>query len=178
MNVLSYLKQNKWKVLILILLVLIYLFRYEIKYTILELLRYRSKSPGVEAKLKEVHPILRYKISFVIREAEKNGEIVKITSAHRNPVHNASVGGAKYSCHIPRSAVDMNIGNLRMASPKSAWKPYVDIAKAQGLRWGGDFSGYYDPVHFDIELEKGYSCQEEILDPTERLVFGKFARIW
>lgn len=165
-------------VLVTLLVVILILFRYEIKYIILELLRYKSKSPGVEEELKTVHPLLRYRIAPMIKKAEQDGKVVKVTSAVREEGHNEEVGGAKYSCHLSKvkEAVDLNIGNLTMSSSKSAWEPYANISKDNGLRWGGDFSGYYDPVHFDLNLIS--NCKEGIEEPSERLIFGKFRPIW
>lgn len=164
-------------VLVTVIVVILFLFRYEIKYVLLEAIRYKPKSPGANEALKQVHPILRYKIGPMLRKAEEDGHIVKITSTHRTSVGNANVGGAKYSCHLVRMAVDLNIGDIKMASPRSKWLPYANIAKENGLRWGGEFSGYYDPVHFDIDQVS--SCKEEILEEgNERLIFGKFKPIW
>lgn len=158
--------------LLIIVIIAIIAFRYEIKYSYLELVRYKSKSPGVEDKLKELHPLLRYRISIVIRQAEKEGLIVKVTSGHRPEEYNASIGGAKYSHHIWRSGVDLNIGDLRMASSKSKWKKWADLGKSVGLRWGGDFAGNYDPVHFDLGNE--YKVIE--IDKGDRLIFGKYVK--
>jgi len=35
----------------------------------------------------------------------------------------------------------------------SDWKSsgIVDMAKDMGFKWGGDFSGYHDPIHFYLE---------------------------
>jgi hypothetical protein len=41
---------------------------------------------------------------------------------------------------------------LMLASPKQQWEDsgVVQIGKALGMRWGGDFTSNYDPIHFDI----------------------------
>ena len=69
----------------------------------------------------------------------------------------SSPGGSPHNYGL---AMDMNFSykdsktgktvNVNSRSPKNIWKPIVDIAKKNKLRWGGDFKTNYDPVHFDV----------------------------
>lgn len=100
-------------------------------------------------------------IDFV-QEIEALGWVVIITQSYRtmskqaelhslNP-KNAAPG---LSAHEYGFAIDINAlkGNmhLKKSTTKQQW---VDsgipaIAKKYDLRWGGNFSNYYDPIHFD-----------------------------
>lgn len=70
----------------------------------------------------------------------------------QNPL-NASPGT---SSHEQDRAIDMNIikdGNVLMkSSSKLQWEGtgVPQIARQLGLKWGGDFKNYHDPVHFEI----------------------------
>ena len=71
---------------------------------------------------------------------------------HRKDLRNA-IGGL--SAHNYGFAIDINCtkGNLHLKKDSTA-KEWIDsgivaIAKKHGLRWGGDFNNYFDPIHFD-----------------------------
>lgn len=74
------------------------------------------------------------------------------TRLHKENSKNA-IGG--YSAHNYGFAIDVNFikGNIQLkkASDSKSWldSGIIKIAKECGLRWGGDFKGYYDPIHFD-----------------------------
>jgi hypothetical protein len=64
---------------------------------------------------------------------------------------------AVHSHHNTGTAVDFNpiLPSGTWLNSKTKAKPWkdsgvVNIAKGMGMRWGGDFSGYYDPIHIDI----------------------------
>lgn len=73
---------------------------------------------------------------------------------------------AGFSKHNYGFALDMNFRNkksgkeLKMATSKNDWlaSGLPQQAKKMGFEWGGDYSGYYDPVH--LELQIGKSMQE------------------
>jgi D-alanyl-D-alanine carboxypeptidase len=85
------------------------------------------------------------------RDEEKQALLKKM-----NP-KNASAGKSK---HNFGKAVDICVFKrnglftrwLVKSSSKQAWEAskIPIIAKQYGLNWGGDFSNYHDPVHFDI----------------------------
>jgi hypothetical protein len=81
------------------------------------------------------------------RSWEKQAEL------HKQNPKNASAGNSShnYGFALDLNVLDKNGNNiLRMATPKSSWENsgIVRIAKDMGFKWGGDFRGYYDPVHF------------------------------
>jgi hypothetical protein len=64
------------------------------------------------------------------------------------------VPGGGSSAHNLGRAIDMNAAQA---------KEFVKYAKAVGLRWGGDFSSGYDPVHFDNMTSTGASYSKDLL---------------
>ena len=105
-------------------------------------------------------------ITFLNRVKKELGWSVIITTSYRDFLEqeelkqknkkNAEPG---MSSHNYGFAIDVNFikGNgkdfkqLKKDSIKSEWEDsgIIKIAKECGLRWGGDFLGYYDPIHFD-----------------------------
>lgn len=97
-----------------------------------------------------------------INEAEKLGLQVIITQSTRSIIdqkriylkdkRNAVPG---LSAHQYGFAIDINVvwkgKRLVKNSPVGEWieSGIVSIAKSLGLRWGGEFTGYADTVHFD-----------------------------
>ena len=68
---------------------------------------------------------------------------------------NATAG---FSLHNYGAALDINVSYgdnwLRKSSSKADWEKtgIPQYAKNKyNLRWGGDFNGYHDPIHFDLE---------------------------
>lgn len=64
---------------------------------------------------------------------------------------------ANYSYHLAGLAFDFNPvmpnGNwINSKAPKSTWisSQIPSIGKSLNLRWGGNFSSNYDPIHFDL----------------------------
>ena len=61
-----------------------------------------------------------------------------------------------YSLHNFGMGLDLNatdgLSYLRKASSKEAWENtgIPQIAREMGIKWGGDFVYYHDPVHFDL----------------------------
>lgn len=74
-------------------------------------------------------------------------------------------------------AIDINATNgtsyLRKSSSKIDWENtgIPQIARDMGLRWGGDFKNYYDPVHFDLGNDYDASHLKE-------LAFAQFGTNW
>jgi hypothetical protein len=100
-----------------------------------------------------------------LRDIEKMGYKIIITNGVRtinkqrqlnqeNP-QNAKAG---FSHHNYGTGIDINViyknNWLRKSSSKEDWEKtgIPKFAKTKyNLRWGGDFVGYHDPVHFDLE---------------------------
>ena len=63
-----------------------------------------------------------------------------------------------------------------MASSKTSWQKVANLGKAKyGLRWGGDFSGGWDKVHFDYGNK--YSIQQlKALYEMNELVNKKYVK--
>lgn len=113
-------------------------------------------------------------ISF-INDIQALGYVVVITGSYRtfqrsaelkkeNP-KNAAPG---FSSHNYGTAIDINLVKdgrmIRKDNSKKDWEAtgVVQLAKKKyGMRWGGDFSGYADNVHFDLnnkyDTEKLYA---------------------
>ena len=107
------------------------------------------------AYFKQIHPKYRIVFEKFVERSEKAGYDIIFTSVYRDAQKQKEVSAYSTSYHNLGMAVDINAldadGNrIVMASSKAKWKPIVDIAKDLGLRWGGDFTGYYDSVHFDV----------------------------
>tara|TARA_B100000035_G_scaffold297965_1_gene291250 strand:- start:105 stop:1274 length:1170 start_codon:yes stop_codon:yes gene_type:complete len=87
------------------------------------------------------------------------------------------------SKHNHGTAADFNvyIGSKVLGSRKNTGATKQDwigsgvpaIIKGNGLRWGGDFSGNYDPIHMDLPLPK--SIQKEIIKKTKSMTNPKKA---
>ena len=101
-------------------------------------------------------------IKFLNRVKKELGYDVIITRSycsifHQNELHTAnksnSTGGL--SSHQYGFALDVNFikgkTNLKKATAKKVWEAsgIPQIARECGLRWGGDFDGYFDPIHYD-----------------------------
>jgi D-alanyl-D-alanine carboxypeptidase len=93
----------------------------------------------------------RVHVTSGFRTAEEQAEL------HDEDARNARSGKSK---HNLAKAIDMNLypahqvwgGWLRKNTPKKAWEMsgIMPIAQKHGLKWGGHFKTYYDPVHFEI----------------------------
>ena len=105
--------------------------------------------------------------TFIKRVHKETPYTVYITSGHRNTEHqrrlykqnkkNAKPGT---SPHEFKRAIDINLlsykGHVRKRDSKEAWMKtgVPQIAADMGLRWGGDFKYYHDPVHFEVRKRK------------------------
>lgn len=116
-----------------------------------------------EKKLKELHPKYKQRFYNFIYDLNKKGYTVLITSGFRSfekqqqlLKENPKAGKPGMSLHNYGIATDINImkpEHLGMNSPNDKWKPIVDIAKKNGLDWGGELlptftTGGGDRVHF------------------------------
>lgn len=123
----------------------------------------------LEEKIRLLHPAVRDKFRDFVAEVEQTGHKVVITSTHRgyqksldiwntNPQVRACCAVGK-DYHFYGLAMDLGLLTpngvfLNMASPKASWEAtgIRQIARKYKMRWGIDFYGYYDPIHFDIPL--------------------------
>ncbi len=125
-----------------------------------------SKTKGIIDKL---HPKFQpIAAQFFARVEKELGLRMFATSGYRTfaeqavlKSQNAANAAAGLSNHNFGFAVDVNVVNpktgaiiLKKESSSADWEKsgIVKIAKSLGMRWGGDaFSGYHDPVHFEIQ---------------------------
>jgi hypothetical protein len=120
-------------------------------------------------KIKEVNPENYLVFTDFIKDIENNTEWkVYITSTYRTAQEqemlrkkdprNARAGQSK---HNFAKAVDFVLFKntflwqnwILKSSSKKRWQnsKVLEIAKRHQLEWGGTFSNYYDPVHFEIK---------------------------
>jgi hypothetical protein len=93
----------------------------------------------------------RVHVTSGFRTAEEQAEL------REEDPRNARSGKSK---HNLGRAIDINLypahsvwgGWLRKNTPKKTWEMsgILPIARKHGLKWGGNFKNYYDPVHFEI----------------------------
>lgn len=109
---------------------------------------------------KKAQPIFKKFISRIENETDYN---VIITDGYRTFAEQAKQheidprnpeAGQGY--HPYGMGIDINASNgttyLRKSSSKQLWidSGIPKIAQEMNLRWGGNFSNYYDPIHFDL----------------------------
>ena len=101
--------------------------------------------------------------TFIKRVHKETPYTVYITSGYRSTEHqkrlykqnkkNAKPGS---SPHEYKRAIDINLlsmkGHIRKIDSKETWMKtgVPQIASDMGLRWGGNFKYYHDPVHFEV----------------------------
>lgn len=141
-----------------------------------------SKATSIEQKKdvplpKELHPIVKERSDQLVQQAAKIGIVVLITDGFRsieeqntiyeqgrtaegNIVTNAK-GGESY--HNYGLAIDFALktpsGDViwdhqydRNQNGKSDWSEVVKIAKSLGFEWGGDWKGFKDYPHFQMDF--------------------------
>ncbi len=122
-----------------------------------------KNNPSQLKALSELHPAIRNTFSEFINDIENNlGYHVIITDGYRSIEDSKKLKDSNnknaipgFSFHNYGMAIDINLQSqdllIKKATPKAAWlkSGVVDIAKKYNLRWGGNFSNYYDPIHFD-----------------------------
>lgn len=116
-----------------------------------------------ENYIKNLNPQAQKQFRKLIDRIEKMGWKVRITSGYRDfakqkylKAQNSKNARAGYSEHNYGIALDMNVSKggerLRKSTSKSKWEAsgIPQLAKQMGFRWGGDFKGYHDPIHFGL----------------------------
>ncbi len=76
-----------------------------------------------------------------------------IISGQRSRAHQASLNPAvKDSLHVrcPSLAVDLRVGGLAGHSPSALLSFAGSLWMALGFRWGGTFTDFPNPAHFDV----------------------------
>lgn len=128
--------------------------------------KYLTFPLDVERQLLTLRPVFQVKVRVWLALVKTRlGLDVLVTSARRTFAQQAAQHAADPrnpapsveapDIHMQGGAVDVNflkdgVVILRKASPAADWSDVVTLAKSCGIaRWGGNFSGYPDRVHFD-----------------------------
>lgn len=123
--------------------------------------------PELEKFILKMHPEAQDRFREFVRDVEKDtGWIVEIASGHRGFLQAErifnTIPAVRACCplgtdwHFYGLALDIVLHKdnqrLGLAASRAAWEAtgIRKIAKKHCLRWGIDFNGYYDPVHFDF----------------------------
>lgn len=115
-----------------------------------------------EAYIKDLNPAVRDKFREFINDIEAMGFTVMGTSGYRSfqkqavlkkeDSRNASPGYSPHNYGIALDFVLYKNGKMIGKADIDGWKKsgVVELAKNKyGMRWGGEFPGYPDGVHFD-----------------------------
>ena len=118
-----------------------------------------------EEKIKTLHPQLRNKAREFLNKAERQGIMLRVTSAFRtyeqqdklyaqgrttsgSIVTNARGG---YSNHNFGTAFDVvQIINGKADYDNADWDKIGQIGKSIGFKWGGDWQSFIDKPHFEM----------------------------
>lgn len=117
-----------------------------------------------QALLNSLNPQERATFIKFINDIEQMGYSVVVTSASRDTAkqvalkkENSKNATPCFSLHEYGVAIDINLVKngkwINKDSPVADWikSGVVDLAKKKyNMRWGGEFKGYHDPVHFDL----------------------------
>ncbi len=113
-------------------------------------------------RLKGANPKVKMLFDKVIEYANNAGYDVTVTGCYYDydkgvELHAQDSRNPVFSYHTFGLAMDVNLKNrstgevLQKASSSALWlaSGVPQYAKLIGLRWGGEFKTYYDPIHFD-----------------------------
>lgn len=114
-------------------------------------------------KLKDANPKARPLFDKLILFAQSKGFDVIVTGCYYDyakgvELHKVDSRNPLWSYHTFALAIDINLVNqttgerLMKASKSALWEAtgVPSYARSIGLRWGGNFASYYDPIHFDL----------------------------
>ena len=116
------------------------------------------------AIIKDLHPDAKQTFINFLHDVDKLGYAIVLTSGYRSSAKQAALKKENpknatpgFSAHEYGIGLDLNLVKdgkwINKSSPLAEWKKtgIVDLAKNKyGMRWGGEFTGYLDPVHFDL----------------------------
>lgn len=154
--------RNKWILIAVAVVILLVVIFYEKIYAYMKIVFLNSQQKEF---VKSLNPQAQLLFTNFIKDVEKEtGYTVYITSAYRsfgeqadlkaqNP-NNASAGNSfhNYGLAIDINGVKDGVFELRKSTSKEEWESsgIPAIAQRYNLRWGGNFSSYHDPIHFDL----------------------------
>jgi hypothetical protein len=147
--------------------------------------------PNQESYIQNLHLQARAYFRKFIREVEsRTGWKVLITSGYRTfakqqqlKQENSNNAKPGDSWHNYGMAIDINLtkGNttIKKANSKQDWNNtgVPQIAELLGFDWGGNFTSYHDPVHFDIRdiIENKFSLS---IGDLKNKAFNQFGTDW
>ena len=138
------------------------------------------------SKISTAHPdFQKYIKAFIVKCADV-GVSITINSTHRNRAKQQelideynrgerTIKPAQYSYHISGLAFDFNPTMpdgtaIHSRMNKQTWiqTGVPQIGESVGLRWGGNFSSNYDPIHFDFGNKVGITRNKLMIDEANR----------
>jgi peptidoglycan L-alanyl-D-glutamate endopeptidase CwlK len=166
-------------------LLIILTYKYHFYFAVLRLITPRTKKAENNEQIKNLHPTFAIKVGRFIKDLERQGADVTITSGYRSfekqqELFSSGQTPAKpgSSYHNYGQAVDINVNGLKMSSSYENWLPIAETIKNKyGLRWGGDFANNWDKVHYD-NGNKYKIEQLQNLYNNNQLVSNKFVKIF
>lgn len=126
-----------------------------------------------EQRIQTLHPQVQDKARQFLIEAEKQGIKLRVTDATRtyqqqtaeyakgrtaggSIVTNAKAGESSHNFGTAIDVVEIKDGQAIYKNPN--WDKIAQIGKSLGFSWGGDWSGFVDKPHF--ELNFGYTIAQ------------------
>lgn len=117
-----------------------------------------------EEEIKTLHPKIRPVARAFLKEAEKEGIYLRVTSGLRtfeeqdelyakgrtapgNIVTNAKAGESKHNYGLAFDVVEIKDGKALWNNPN--WSKIGELGKKRGFTWGGDFKSIKDKPHFE-----------------------------
>jgi len=108
-------------------------------------------------KLGGLQPVFAKKVRQVVCNMEKRGWRIRIVWGKRTKQENDKLVRAglasKHSKHLIGKACDLaerTLGNAMVNHNHKFYKDLEELAKKEGLIWGGNFKGRWDPCHIEI----------------------------
>lgn len=195
MGLKSILKENKTIAKIAIvsvvagLVAVLWVYRFQIIWQLYSLKLPVLKRVQNAEKLEDLHPVWKVQFFKFVKELENLGYTVIITSGFRSfekqeQLYNSGSTTAKAgrSYHNYGLATDINVitpegTHLKMNTAAQTWQPVVEIAEKYGLRWGGVFSNFYDPIHFDFKNK--YDIDDLLaMKESGNIINDKYIKLW
>jgi D-alanyl-D-alanine carboxypeptidase len=105
----------------------------------------------------------------IIEWWDKNIEPVTMIGGHNYREIRGSEGTGKLSNHSSGTAIDINWDKHPLAAVGTIPADKVGAlrleATKRGLRWGGDYRGRKDEMHFEVNYKPGtFAVQQQVLD--------------
>ena len=139
---------------------------------------------GYRRILPDIHPDARNTFEYFFKELEETykGYYITLNSTGRSieksiELYEKDNKNAKpgRSLHNYNASIDINLTDrvtgktLLKETTKTSKADWInsglpDIAKKYGIGWGGDFSNYWDPVHFYFDIESRGSNMDYVYD--------------